>query len=1336
MAVLMAFFSLNMIAKNPSNDGASSETYILTIKVEGLGTVNYDGTAIRNINSTFSVLSGNSAMLSFVADNSSNIQSLKVNNKDVTSSINNNQYRVESITSNVIVEVKFKFPDYAVGQTFEENYPFAKFKLKIISTSDKTCELTAAWCNEEDADVIVPSSINGYKIVGIGRDAFEDEDDMLTLTLPPTITYIGHDAFDDGGTVKDVYISDLEAWCNISFANSYSAPSHRDIWLNGERITDLKIPSSITKINNYAFYGLTGINSVYLHDGVESVGASAFSGLSNVVARAKEPFSIQSTSFANYQNLTLYVPVGYKAVYENAEYWKDFKSIVEKYESGESFTATTVEGVDVTYTIINEDQKTCKVGYTYNKKYAIRSAINKSTVGSVTIPTMVNGYSVTEVSDYAFSDCKNLTLVTLPSSIKSFGKSAFSGCSSLQSVELPLGLTSISENMFSRCTSLTSVSIPESVLSIGAFAFSSCSNLKVVNIPFNVRKIENGTFRFCTSLSSIDLHENIVEIGRFAFEGCTSLNEITIPGSLRSMETWDPSYAFTGCSALSKITINKGAALLGSDTFSSDSPVETVVVYNTTPINVYSSFDEIDRNATLYVPSGCAAAYKEAYGWSNFKEIVEMEPNVDYSNIGKTFTIEGINYKVASINPLEVQVGLIYPTGAIDKNFEGSLTIPSSVTGPDGKTYSCTSICSNAFDYRNGLTSVTIPNSITSIGYAAFRGCGGLTSVAIPNSVTSIEQYAFSGCNGLSSVVSEIEEPFAFDFYAFNSIASTCTLTVPYGTKDAYIAAGWTEDVFRGGIVEAPAPSPNIAFADANVKAICVANWDTNNDGELSEAEAAAVTDLGTLFKGNTTITSFDELRFFINLESINNEAFKSCRGLTSVLLPNSITSIGDDAFFGCSGLTALTIPNNVSSIGLWTFYNCSSLESLTIPNSVKSIGASAFKNCSGLISVNISNNITSIGNSVFYGCSGLTSIIIPNNVTSIDQGAFMGCEKLISVTIPNGVTSISPYAFAACYKLTSVVIPPDVTLIGRQAFECCRSLTTVIIPGNVISIGEAAFRGCNSLTSVVSEIEEPFVFGSDAFSNISSNCVLIVPDGKKDAYIAAGWTTDFFRGGIMEASLYDIATNNYLTTSDVEVNKGGSIVLPVNMSNTEFITAMQFEMSLPAGVTISKCQLTDRKGEDHTASYKKLTNGNYQVTVLSLSKAVFSGTTGTVVNLTLDVDGNMIVGDYDITLTNIELTTAATQAINPSVVTATLTVSNVKVGDADGNGKISITDAVAIVSHILGDDIDGFVAAAADVDGNGRITITDAVAVVDIILNGNASAKKRDFVEDMLDPQ
>lgn len=215
-----------------------------------------------------------------------------------------------------------------------------------------------------------------------------------------------------------------------------------------------------------------------------------------------------------------------------------------------------------------------------------------------------------------------------------------------------------------------------------------------------------------------------------------------------------------------------------------------------------------------------------------------------------------------------------------------------------------------------------------------------------------------------------------------------------------------------------------------------------------------------------------------------------------------------------------------------------------------------------------------------------------------------------------------------------------------------------------------------------------------------------------------------------------EIATKNVLAIENVSSRSGVQFTLPVELRNENSITALQFEIVLPAGITISKCQLTDRKGDDHTVSYKKLANGNYQVTAISLSKAIFSGTQGAVVNLTLDVDKGVTIGNYAISLTNIELTTSTTLAINPSDVTATLTVSNIKVGDADGNGKISITDAVAIVSHILGEDIDGFVAAAADVDGNGRITITDAVAVVDMILNGNASAKKRNFVNETLDPQ
>ena len=414
--------------------------------------------------------------------------------------------------------------------------------------------------------------------------------------------------------------------------------------------------------------------------------------------------------------------------------------------------------------------------------------------------------------------------------------------------------------------------------------------------------------------------------------------------------------------------------------------------------------------------------------------------------------------------------------------------------------------------------------------------------------------------------------------------------------------------------------SPIINFADANVKALCVANWDTDGDEKLSEAEAAAVTDLGEVFKSNTNITSFDELQYFTGLTSIGDYAFYNCSGLTSVTIPNSVTSIGKYAFFKCSGLTSVSIPNSVTSIAEDAFYYCSGLTSVSIPNSVTSIAEDAFNGCSGLTSVTIPNSVTSIGERAFFKCSGLTSVTIPNSVTSIGDYAFIGCSGmtsisvasgntkydsrnncnaiietasktliagckntiipnsvesistgafyrcsgLTSVTIPNSVTSIGSYAFQDCSSLTSVsipnsvtssigdyafdgcsglssvtignsvtsiggyafsncsgltsvTIPNSVTSISTHAFYGCSGLTSVTIPNSVTSIGRSAFHSCSSLTSVVSEITTPFAFGSAAFYSIASNCTLTVPAGTRDAYIAAGWTENVFKGGIFE---------------------------------------------------------------------------------------------------------------------------------------------------------------------------------------------------------------------------
>ena len=128
---------------------------------------------------------------------------------------------------------------------------------------------------------------------------------------------------------------------------------------------------------------------------------------------------------------------------------------------------------------------------------------------------------------------------------------------------------------------------------------------------------------------------------------------------------------------------------------------------------------------------------------------------------------------------------------------------------------------------------------------------------------------------------------------------------------------------------------------------------------------------------------------------SIAKEAFKNCKSLTTISIPNNVATIGVSAFYFCVGLTSIDIPNSVTTIERGAFYGCSGLTSINIPNSVTSIGVYSFHGCSGLTSISIPNSVTTIEGGAFYGCSGLTSINIPNSVTSIEEGAFSFCSEL-----------------------------------------------------------------------------------------------------------------------------------------------------------------------------------------------------------------------------------------------------------------------------------------------------------------------------------------------------
>ena len=423
-----------------------------------------------------------------------------------------------------------------------------------------------------------------------------------------------------------------------------------------------------------------------------------------------------------------------------------------------------------------------------------------------------------------------------------------------------------------------------------------------------------------------------------------------------------------------------------------------------------------------------------------------------------------------------------------------------TISGTDMPDYSATNPAPWLSSYAD-VKEVVIEEGVTNIGNSAFCYCSNITSVTIPKSVTSIGKYAFYWCNEIS----EIELPNTLT--SIGDCAFYCTgltsLTIP---KSVTSIGDWAfAQCFSLTSVKIPKSVTSIGEMAFNhcvaLKSIIVEEGNTKYDSR-NNCNAIIEKNSNTLIFGcKNTISPY-------NVTSIENYAFESHSGLTSIDIPGSVTSIGKKAFRD-TGLTSLTIPKSVTSLSMDAFSECKAINSIIVKEGNAKYDSR--NKCNAIIETKtntmilgcnntvIPNDVTCIGDSALSDCPGLATITIPNSVTEIGKSAFAGCTSLTSITIPKTVKHIGKYAFSHCNLISiiveegnkkydsrnncnaiietnsntliqgckSTIIPKNVTSIGNGAFYYCLDLTSIDIPNSVTSIGDEAFGRCWYLTSI-----------------------------------------------------------------------------------------------------------------------------------------------------------------------------------------------------------------------------------------------------------------------------
>ena len=787
------------------------------------------------------------------------------------------------------------------------------------------------------------------------------------------------------------------------------------------------------------------------------------------------------------------------------------------------------------------------------------SAFKGSAVTSVSMPECIISI------DYnAFKGCQNLESVTLPESLTTLGSYAFYSCKLLKTIKIPSGVTAIPSSCFYECSSLESVTIPEGVTTIGECAFQSC-NLNALTLPESLEKIGIYAFSGNQSLKSVNIPAKVKTIESNAFHNC-GLTDLVIQEGVQTIDN----YAFES-NSLQNLTFPSTIKSIGNEAFRYNNNFQSIICNAVMPPALGDNAFNIEITSSIKVPMASIAAYRKAYGWKDFSNyyggevvadgityridengamVAVAETALTEANILSTVEFEGNQYLVIKIN---------------DKVFYGNTNL-TTVTLAE----SLTTLGSNAFESCKSLKTIKIPSGVTAIPENCFRECSLMESVSLPEGLVEIGASAFSGCQNLESVTLP-ESLTTLGSYAFDSCKLLKTIKIPSGVTaipdKCFYRCSSLESVT---IPEGVTAIGDDAFQSCNLNALTLPE----------------------------------------SLETIERYAFNSNSSLKSVNIPAKVKTIGVQAFSYC-GLTDLVISEGVQTIGDYVFvYN--SLKNLTLPSTITSIGNSTF--CyNGLQSI-ICNAATppTLGDKVFYG-SNIQEVKVP--LASIaayrktygwkNFSNYYGGEEIID-GVAYRIDDKGAYVQAAIMTESEVSLAENVAFEGAQyplykiadnAFAGNGSITLVTVPATVETIGSNAFKGVTypiikikattppvlaSKLPMLSAIVPPASVKAYKAANYWKE-MTIIGEGKNDIEVTTSATVDLTeaimtQAKITPASVTSIKVHGPLTNDDIinALNTNMRSCYAIDLSDAE-IEALPdgafngkiglLEITLPAGL-------------------------------------------------------------------------------------------------------------------------------------------------------------------------